>query len=183
VTCDNEAGVRALTDHLIGLGHRRIGFVGGRPHVATGSARLMGYRGAMHDAGLRAMIEEGDFRVDHAEVAARRLLDRAARPTAIVVANNTMAVGTLRLVREAGQRVPEDVALATVDDPIWAELVDPPLTALAQPVRQMAEAAVRLVLERVAGERRDVVRLVLPMELRVRRSSGPRLGPVRTRRG
>ena len=183
VTCDNEAGVRALTDHLIGLGHRRIGFVGGRSHVATGSARLLGYRSAIHAAGLRAMVEQGDFRADHAEAAAQRLLARASRPTAIVVANNTMAVGTLRAVRGAGHRIPEDIALVTVDDPIWAELVDPPLTALAQPVRQMAEAAVRLVLERVAGARRDVVRLVLPMELRVRRSSGSPVGPVRWRRG
>jgi DNA-binding LacI/PurR family transcriptional regulator len=93
-----------------------------------------------------------------------------------------MAVGTLRAVREAGLGVPQDVALATVDDPVWADLVDPPLTALAQPVRAMAEAAVRLVLERVAGDRREVVRLVLPMELRIRRSSGPAVRTLRTRR-
>jgi DNA-binding LacI/PurR family transcriptional regulator len=172
VTCDNETGVHALTGHLLSLGHRRVGFVAGRSHVATGSARLAGYRRAMHEAGLRTMVEGADFRADRAEVAAHRLLARASPPTAIVVANNTMAVGTLRAVREAGLVVPGDVALATVDDPVWAELVDPPLTALAQPVRAMAEAAVRLVLDRVAGERRDVVRLVLPMELRVRRSSG-----------
>jgi DNA-binding LacI/PurR family transcriptional regulator len=129
------------------------------------------------------MVEQGDFRADHAEAAAQRLLARVSGPTAFVVANNTMAVGTLRAVRGAGHRIPEDIALVTVDDPIWAELVDPPLTALAQPVRQMAEAAVRLVLERVAGTRRDVVRLVLPMELRIRRSSGSPVGPVRGRRG
>ncbi|MET0771695.1 MAG: LacI family DNA-binding transcriptional regulator [Candidatus Limnocylindrales bacterium] len=179
VTCDNQAGVHALTEHLIGLGHLRIGFVGGRPRVATGAERLEGYRSAMRAAGLRPMVEDGEFRADDAEVAARRLLGRAGRPTAIVVANNTMAVGTLRAVREAGLAVPRDVALATVDDPVWAELVDPPLTALAQPVRAMAEAAVRLVLERVNGKRQEVVRLVLPMELRFRRSSGPPRRPLR----
>ncbi len=172
VTCDNRAGVRVLTEHLIGLGHKRIGFIGGRPDVATGAERLEGSRMAMRDAGLRPVVEVGDFRADSAEVAARRLLGRAGRPTAIVVANNTMAVGTLRAVRDAGLAVPRDIALATVDDPVWAELIDPPLTALAQPVRAMAEAAVRLVLERVVGERQEVVRLVLPMELRIRRSSG-----------
>lgn len=183
VTCDNQGGVVTLTQHLIGLGHRRIGFVGGRHRVATGAERLAGYRTAMRAAGLRPMVEDGDFRADEAVVATRRLLARAVRPSAIVVANNTMAVGTLRAVREAGLRVPDAIALATVDDPVWAELVDPPLTALAQPVRAMAEAAVRLALERVAGARREVVRLVLPMELRIRRSSGPPSRPVRTRRG
>lgn len=183
VTCDNEAGVQALTRHLLSLGHRRIGFVGGRTHVATGAERLAGYRAAMRGAGFPTMVEDGDFRADEALVAARRLLRRVARPTAIVVANNTMAVGTLRAVRGEGLAVPADIAVATVDDPVWAELIDPPLTALAQPVRAMAEAAVRLVLERVAGVRRDVVRLVLPMELRIRRSSGPPRRPVRVRRG
>jgi DNA-binding LacI/PurR family transcriptional regulator len=129
------------------------------------------------------MVEDGDFRADDAEIAVRRLLGRAARPSALLVANNTMAVGALRVIREAGHAIPDDIALATVDDPVWAELVDPPLTALAQPVRAMAEAAVRLVLERVTGGRRAVVRLVLPMELRIRRSSGARTRPVRPRRG
>lgn len=181
VTCDNEAGVRALTRHLIDLGHRRIAFVGGRPQVATGSGRLAGYRAAMQAAGLRPVVEAADFRADRAEFATRRLLRRRRRPTALVVANNTMAVGALRAVREAGLAVPHDVAIATVDDPVWAELMDPPLTALAQPVRGMAEAAVRLVLERVAGERQDAVRIVLPMELRVRRSSGDPRRTVRVR--
>ena len=82
-----------------------------------------------------------------------------------------MAVGALRAVREAGLRVPEDVAVAArMDNPVWAGLVEPPLTALAQPVRAMAEAAVRLVLEQVAGERREAVRVVLPMELRIGRT-------------
>lgn len=183
VTCDNEAGVRALTRHLLDLGHRRIAFVGGRLHVATGSERLAGYRAAMREAGIRPVVEDADFRADRAEVATRRLLARASRPTALVVANNTMAVGALRVIRATGLRVPDDVALATVDDPVWAELVDPPLTALAQPVRAMAEEAVRRALKRVSGDRRPAMRLVLPMELRIRRSSGSPVGPVRTRRG
>jgi DNA-binding LacI/PurR family transcriptional regulator len=182
VTIDNEAGVRLLTAHLLDLGHRRVALVGGRADVATGSARLAGYRAAMHEAGLRPVVEDAEFRADLAELATRRLLRRTPSPTALVVANNTMVVGALRAIHEAGLGVPDDIALATVDDPVWAELLDPPLTALAQPVRAMAEAAVRLVLERVAGERSDVVRLVLPMELRVRRSSGGRV-PVRARGG
>lgn len=183
VTCDNEAGVNLLTRHLIGLGHRRIAFVGGRSNVATGSARLDGYRAAMREARLRPVTQHADFRADRAELVTRRLMSRSPRPTALVVANNTMAVGALRAVRDAGLRVPDDVAIAAVDDPVWAELVDPPLTTLAQPVRAMAEAAVRLVLERVAGPRHAPVRLVLPMELRIRRSSGDRVGEVRDRGG
>lgn len=172
VTCDNEAGVRALTRHMVDLGHRRIAFLGGPTHVATGSARLAGYRAAMREAHLRTLTGSGDFRTDRAETATRRLLARSPRPTALVVANNTMAVGALLAVRDAELRIPDDIALATVDDPVWADLIEPPLTALAQPVRAMAEAAVRLALERVAGKRREAIRLVLPMELRIRRSSG-----------
>jgi LacI family transcriptional regulator len=102
----------------------------------------------------------------------RELLARGIRPTAVVIANNVMAIGTIRALRSAGLRVPADVALGSVDDPIWAELMDPPLTVLAQPVRTRAETAMRLMLERIEGGRREVRRVVLPMELRIRASSG-----------
>ena len=173
VVCDNVDGLRRLTEHLLWLGHQRIAYVGGRPDVETGQERLEGYTEAMRAAGLLPFALDGGFRTDAAERAVDDLLAQEPRPSAIVVANNLMTIGALRSLRRNGLRVPEDVALAAVDDPAWAELVDPPLTTLAQPVRRMAQTAMELVLERIAG-RREPRRIVLPMELRVRSSCGMR---------
>jgi DNA-binding LacI/PurR family transcriptional regulator len=178
VTCDNADGVRRLTEHLIWLGHQRIAFVGGRTHVATGAARLAGYLEAVRASGLVPFTVEGAFRADRAEEAVRQLLGAGVHPSGLVVANNVMAIGALRALRDAKLRVPDDVALGAVDDPIWAELVDPPLTTLAQPVRIMAETAMRLLVERLVGRRSEPARVVLPMELRVRRSSGGAVTPT-----
>jgi DNA-binding LacI/PurR family transcriptional regulator len=175
VSCNNVEGVRRLTEHFIWLGHTRIAFVGGSSHVATGPSRLAGYLEAVRGSGLVPFTVEGAFRSDTAEAAVRGLLKDGVRPTAMVVANNAMVVGALRAIRDAGVEIPGDLALGTVDDPVWAELANPPLTTLAQPVRAMAEAAVRMILERVEGGRREARHVDLPMELRVRRSSG---GPI-----
>lgn len=176
VVCDNADGVRRLTEHLIWLGHRRIAYVGGRTHVATGAARLAGYLEAIRASGLVPFTVEGAFRADRAESAVDELLERGVTPSGLVVANNVMAIGALRALRDAGLRVPEDVALGSVDDPIWAEFIQPPLTTLAQPVRAMAETAMRLLIERIEDRRTEPARVVFPMELRVRRSSGGAVG-------
>lgn len=173
VVVDNVDGLRRLTEHLIWLGHERIAYVGGRPDVETGQERLEGYTAAMRAAGLTPFALDGGFRTEAAEHAVDDLLALDPRPSALVVANNLMTIGALRSIRRNGLRVPEDLALAAVDDPAWAELVDPPLTTLAQPVRRMAQTAMELVLERIAG-RREPRRIVLPMELRVRSSCGMR---------
>jgi LacI family transcriptional regulator len=87
------------------------------------------------------------------------------------VANNLMTLGALRAIRDAGLRVPDDIALVGVDDPAWSALVDPPLTTLAQPVRLMAADAMELLLQRVTGEREQPRRIVHPFELRTRAST------------
>ena len=92
--------------------------------------------------------------------------------TALVVANILMTVGALQAIRARRLRVPDDLALVALDDPFWAALIEPPLTALAQPVRRMADAAVRLLFERIEGQRSHTRCLVFDFELRVRRSCG-----------
>jgi DNA-binding LacI/PurR family transcriptional regulator len=171
VIIDNaEAGRRAAA-HLLALGHRRIGFIGGRPEIQTGGERQAGYERAMAAAGLAPIVADGRFRLDGGRDAAARLLD-AGDVTALIVANNLMTVGALQAIRERGLRIPDDLALVAVDDPFWAALTDPPLTALAQPVRRMAESAVRLLFERIDGTRTAPRCLVFDVELRVRRSCG-----------
>ena len=174
VVCDNVAGARRATEHLVWLGHERIAFLGGNPGVETGAERLEGYTAAMRAAGLVPFAMAGGFRAEPAQAAVADLLALPNPPTALVVANNLMTLGALRAARASGVRVPSDLALVSFDDPSWAELIDPPLTTLAQPVRSMADAAMQLALERVVGERGEPRRIVLPLELRVRASCGVR---------
>jgi DNA-binding LacI/PurR family transcriptional regulator len=173
VRCDSVALTRQATEHLIWLGYRRIAYVGGRPDVATGAERLEGYVAAMRAADLTPFSVNGSFRTELAEREVEALLRVSERPRAIVVANNLMALGALRAIRAAGLRIPEDLALVAVDDPPWAALVDPPLTVVAQPTRQLAATAIGLLLERIQG-RTEPKHVVLPVDLRIRSSSGMR---------
>jgi LacI family transcriptional regulator len=174
VICDNTDATRKATEHLIWLGHERIAYVGGRPDVETGAERLEGYTAAMRAAGLTPFAVNGAFRTDVAEREVAAILTIASRPTALVVANNLMAIGALRAIKHAGLQIPDEISLVAVDDPPWAELVDPPLTVVAQPVRKMANLAIELLLDRIEGRRSDPTRIVLPLDLRIRASCGMR---------
>jgi LacI family transcriptional regulator len=171
VVCENVDGLRRATEHLIYLGHSRIAYLGGRLDVETGIERLEGYNAAMRAAGLTPFSLTGSFRVEGAEEAMQQLLLTDPRPTAIVVANNLMTIGVLRVLRAHNLQIPKDIAIVSVDDPVWAEFVDPPLTTLAQPVRAMADAAMAMLMERIAG-RTEPHTVVLPFSLRVRASCG-----------
>jgi DNA-binding LacI/PurR family transcriptional regulator len=175
VVVDNARGTRRATDYLISLGHDRIGFVSGLPDIQTGRERLAGYQEAMVLRGLPLAIETGAFRMDEAFEATNRLLD-SGYLTALLVANNLMTIGAMRAVRSRRLRIPQDIALIAVDDPPWAELVEPPLTTLAQPVRQMADCAVRLLFERISGKRMKAKTELFEFELVVRESSGDPIG-------
>lgn len=172
VVCDNVEGVRRATEHLLWLGHERIAYLGGRRDVETGAERLKGYLTTMRDAGKIPFAVDGGFRTESAEEVAAELLRDPRRPTALLVANNLMTLGALRAIRRAGLSIPDDIAIVGVDDPPWADLVDPPLTTVAQPVRQMADTAMELLLARIRGTAPTEGRVVLPLELRVRESCG-----------
>jgi DNA-binding LacI/PurR family transcriptional regulator len=174
VVCDNVEGLRRATEHLLWLGHQRIAYLGGRLDIETGAKRLEGYTAAMRAAGFVPFALDGGFRADVAEQAAEQLLATGPPPTALIVANNLMTLGVLRAIRRAGVAVPADLALVAVDDPPWAELIDPPLTTVAQPVRALAEAAMTLARERIEGRRTEARRIVMPLELRIRSSCGMR---------
>lgn len=183
VSFDNIDAARRATEHLIWLGHERIAYLGGRQDVGTGMERLEGYVAAMRAAQLTPFALNGGFRAEVAEREIETVLGIADRPTALVIANNLMAIGALRAIRAAGLMIPTDVALVAIDDPPWAELVDPPLTVVAQPVRRMAETAIALLLERIEHRRDERVRAVLPLELRVRDSCGVRNTTLKQRSG
>jgi DNA-binding LacI/PurR family transcriptional regulator len=126
----------------------------------------------MRAAGLELREADGEFRIEPAIAATEQLLERHGELTARVIANNLMAIGALKALARSGRRVPEDVAIVALDDPFWAELVQPPLTVLAQPVRTMADAAMRLLLERIERSRSEPRHERFTFELRLRGSSG-----------
>ncbi len=182
VVVANVEGARRATQLLIDAGHERIGFIGGPAGIQTGLERAAGYAAAMAAAGLPARLAAGDFRLLAGRRATEELLDIEA-PTALVVANNLMTVGTIQALRARRLGVPHDVALVAIDDPFWADLIDPPLTALAQPTRRMAESAVRLLFDRIGGTRQQARCLVFDFELRLRTSCGTRAAATTDQEG
>jgi LacI family transcriptional regulator len=172
VVTDGEGASWLGVEHLQAAGHERIALIAGPPNVETARARRDGYEAAMRARGLVPVIADGRYRIEGGRAATAELLAEHDEVTALLIANNLMAIGALKALAEAGRRVPDDVAIVAIDDPFWAELVQPPLTVLAQPVRAMADAAVSLLLERVTGRRQTPHQEVFKFELRVRGSSG-----------
>jgi LacI family transcriptional regulator len=171
VLADNDAAARLAVEHLVATGHRRIVLIGMSPAIDTGSGRLSGFRAAIGEAGLEARWEDGGVRIESGEAATHRALDRWRDCDALIAGNNMIAIGALRALRERGIVVPRDIRLVSFDDPFWAELVDPPLTTLGQPIRAMVAAAARLLMDGIEGRRRQPQRLVFKFELNVRASS------------
>jgi LacI family transcriptional regulator len=172
VLVNNEGSAREATNHLIEAGHERIGFIGGPSEIDTAAERLAGYVAAMHAASLEPRSVDGHYRVDGARDAAQGLLD-GERVSALVVANDLMTIGAMQALRQQGLSIPRDVSLVAIDDPIWCALLDPPLTALAQPIERAAETAVAFLLDRINGRRKRAKRETLDCELHVRGSVRP----------
>lgn len=172
VVMNNYAGARRATEILLAAGHTRVAFISGLLGVETGAERLAGYRAAMADAGLEPLWRQGGFQQDAAADAVDDLLAAELQVTALVVANNLMALGALAALRRSGVGIPDDVALVAIDDPFWARLVDPPLTTLGQPIEGMAAAAVDLLVGRIEGRDRTTMNSVFEFEEHIRASCG-----------
>ncbi len=174
---DSVAGAHALAQHLIQLGHRRIAILAGRKIVSTSVDRVTGFTRALAAAGIRQdprLVRYGGYHQSEGYAMALEVLDERPAPTAIFAANNFIAVGAMRAIREAGLHAPGDLSIVGFDDlpPDWS--MDPFLTVVAQPAYTFGQRAAELLLERIDGQAPDGAReLVLPGELIVRRSSGP----------
>jgi LacI family transcriptional regulator len=172
---ENKRATIELVRHLLGHGHRRIGLISGLDGLATTMERVDGYRAALRAAGLAydpGLVRSGGSVVDPARIACRHLLELGDPPTAIVTANNLMTIGAMRGLRDAGRRVPEDMALVGFDDFDWADCFSPRLTVMAQPCEQIGSRAAQLLIQRLGdpdGRRRT---LRLRPTLRLRNSCG-----------
>lgn len=175
VGVENARAIHLLVEHLIGHGHRRIGFVAGAAWNSTTDERLAGYRQALDAAGLPfdpALVVCGESSIEPARLATQQLLALPDRPTAIVAGNNLMTLGTMRALREANISMPQQMAFGGMDDFDWADLFTPALTVVAQPLEAIGTTAVRRLIERIKDPDgpRQVQRL--PIALQIRKSCG-----------
>lgn len=171
---DNTSGGYKAVEHLLGLGHRRIGIICGPPGLSTGAERLEGCKRAMGDHGLavdRLLVRFGDFKKESGHALAKEILKAKPPPTAIFVMNNRMAVGALQALKESGVRIPEDVSLVSFDDMEWYSFLNHPLTTIDQSPYQMGKAAGETLLQRISGKRKRPKRILSPSRLIVREST------------
>jgi LacI family transcriptional regulator len=174
ITMDEQAAGAAATAHLIGLGHRRIGFITGSDDYALSAARLEGYRQAMRDAGLpqdATLVARGDFSFGSGRVAAETLLALPEPPTGIVASSDQMALATVQVATAQGMSVPGDLSVVSFDDSPLARFSTPPLTAIVQPIAAMTARAAELLIVGSAGEGDGAERSVLPFALAARDST------------
>ncbi len=176
VDSENLEGAVAATEHLLELGHRRIGFLAGRADLASARLREEGYRQALARAGIEvdeALVRVGDYEAATASEAARELLELDSRPTAIFAANDVTALQTTAVARTLGLDVPGELSVVGFDNVPESALGDPPLTTVEQPIQQMGVEAVRLLIERIQDPEQAPAQVVLPTRLVVRGSTAP----------
>jgi LacI family transcriptional regulator len=169
---DHTAAAEEMTRYLLGLGHQRIGFIGGLPNVSTARERLAGFRAGISAAGLSSdLFEQGDFTYSGGTAAAARLL--AQQPTAIFAANDQMALGALAACRMKGLSVPGDITVVGFGNTSAAEHAVPALSTVSMPRHQLGVEAMQAVLDALAVESTQVRPRRLPFYLVIRESSGP----------
>jgi len=172
VDVDNAGGGRMATEHLLGIGRRRIGTIAGPQDMSAGLDRLAGWAAALGEAGLAAdAIGYGDFTTAGGARAAAQLLARHPDLDGLFVASDLMAVGALSVLADAGRLVPDDVAVVGYDNLGSATTTSPTLTTIVNPVVLMARTAGELLIDLLAGKRVDPAPVIFAPELVVRLSA------------
>ncbi len=165
VDSDNYEGAVTATRHLISLGHRRIGYLGGRSDLESARLREQGFRDAMRDAGVPvddSLVVVGGFRPESAEAPARRLLERPDRPSAVFAANDLTAIRTMEVASGLGLGVPADLSVIGFDNVPESALSRPPLTTISQPLQEMGSAALRMLVSLLDGVEPEPAHVRLP---------------------
>jgi LacI family transcriptional regulator len=173
VASDNLAGAVTITEHLISLGHRRIGHLAGRPDLRSAELREEGYRQALERAGIPvdpALVRVGAYDPDTAREGARELLSLPDRPTAIFAANDLSAIRTIEVAGELGLAVPDDLSVVGFDNIPESALADPPLTTIDQCIQGMGYEATRMLIRLIEEPDTERPQAILPTRLVSRRS-------------
>lgn len=183
IRIDEQAAGRIATEHLLALGHRRIGFVAGPAHAQPTRDKTLGHEVALREAGVEpaGLVAHDAWGFDGGRAAMQRLLALGRRrPTGVICSSDLMAVGSLKAAREARLRVPEDLSIVGFDGIGAASWSEPSLTTLEQPIGEMAECAVQSLQTLFSDSARAVPELVFRPRLRIGGSTAP---PARIRHG
>ena len=170
----NWSGAKEAVQHLLELGHTRVGMIAGRAHSPAGSARLHGYRAALEEAGIGfdpSIVRSTDFDFDEALVASLQVMASAEPPTAFFAASDAQALGVLEAARQYGLSVPRDLAVMSFDDTLVAAMACPPLSAVRQPFEELGHEATRVLLQLAEGRPPASLRVELATELVLRTST------------
>ncbi len=176
VSAAHWQGARMATEHLLGLGHRRIGLITGPPNWVASVDRLGGHQAAMASAGLAVepqLIYQGDWQIESGREGVFRLLDLPHPPTAIFAFNDSMAIGGMQAARLRGLEIPGDLSIVGVDDLEITSCLTPPLTTIRQPLQEMGRVAAGVLWRLIEGQPVDVARIELATRLIVRESTAP----------
>lgn len=176
VSVDSVAGMRAVTEHLVRLGHREIAFIHYREVTGTTmGGRLAGYRAALEAVGIEPrprLVRSGDFSAESGHAAMMSLLAERPRLSAVVCGNDTIAIGAMSAIARSGMYVPDDIAVVGFDDIPLARFTVPALTTVRLPAEEMARRAGEMAMRLINGGDLSSYRVRLPTELVVRQSSG-----------
>jgi LacI family repressor for deo operon, udp, cdd, tsx, nupC, and nupG len=176
VRIDNVAAAEELTSYLVGLGHRRIAFMTGEQGSLMMDDREVGFRNVLSAHGIEIPCElfaYGDLIIDGGRKATRVLMHRPDPPTAIVCANDEMAIGAMMEARAMGLTVPDDVSIVGFDDIRYAEAMNPPLTTVAQPREEIGERCFYRLLNAMEDPLAETGVQIVPHKLVVRGSAAP----------
>lgn len=171
----HKRGTQQLTEHLMRLGHKRIGIITGPLNCFTGKERLAGYLKTLKQHGLARndeLVKVGDYKEQSGHSLTLELLSLSCPPSAILACNNLMALGVMNALHEKGIRIPDEIGLVIFGDLPWFRYVDPPLTVAAYRTSEIGETAGKLFLERTRGRRKKPKQVVLEVKLIPRESAG-----------
>ena len=173
VTLDNFNGCSESAEYLVSLGHTRIGFVSGLMDSDICKERVMGYTSILNNSGLETdekLIYKGDYFYNSGEKAAKYFLSLPNPPTAIICANDTMAIGIMKGIQESGLSIPNDISIIGFDDIDVASRVFPSLTTTAAPISKIAEKSVSMLMSAIKGDEIEYKHIILPAHLKIRNS-------------
>ena len=176
VALDNRAAAKAMTEHLINLGHTRIAMIKGPQASPLTRERLAGYQDALTSHGIAfddSLLYPGDFTLHSGYQAARSIIRAGSLPTAVFCENDETALGALQAFKAAGLRIPDDMSVAGFDDIAFAAYSDPPLTTISQPAEEFGRTAVLQLIELLNQRITKAPRTIMPFDLVIRKSTGP----------
>ena len=175
ISVDNEAGAYKAAAHVLGHGHQRIGIITGPENSPDNKGRLQGYQKALLDAGIslpQNMVVPGNFEYEGGRIAIHKLLEGNSRPSAVLAANDEMAIGAIDAAQQRSLKVPEDLAVIGFDDIQMSALTHPSLTTVRQPMQLLGEAAVTLLFDQLQNSNGHPRHKVLDTRLVIRQSCG-----------